>query len=73
MNPKTILGVVLIVLGAAALIFPVITYTTHEPHDFFGVQFTTEKQNTLLIPTIVGGLVLIGGIVTVVVASRKTA
>jgi uncharacterized membrane protein len=73
MNPKMMLGVVLIVLGAAGLIFPVITYTTHEPHNFFGLQFTTEKEETILIPAIVGGLVLIGGIAVVVVASRKSA
>jgi uncharacterized membrane protein len=66
-----IIGIVLIILGAAGLIFPVITYTTHEPVNFFGIHFTTEKQETILIPGIVGGLVLVGGIAVVVVASRK--
>ena len=71
MKPMTI-GIILIVLGIVGLLFPVITYTTHEPVNFFGVQFTAEKQNTILIPSIVGGLALVGGIAVVVVASRKS-
>jgi hypothetical protein len=73
MKQTMIIGIVLIVLGAAALIFPVITYTTREPVNFFGLQFTHEKENTVLIPGIVGGLALAGGIAVVVVASKKTA
>ena len=72
MKPMT-LGIILIVLGVAALIFPVITYTTREPTNIFGLQFTTEKQNTVLIPSIVGGLALVGGIAVSVVASRKSS
>ncbi len=57
----------------AGLIFPVITYTTREPVDFLGFHSTVDKQNTVLIPGIVGGLLLVGGIAVVVVASRKSA
>ena len=71
MKRNMIIGIVLIILGAAGLIFPVITYTTHEPVNFLGLQFTAEKEKTILIPGIVGGLVLIGGIAMAVVASRK--
>jgi uncharacterized membrane protein len=67
-----IIGIVLIVLGVVALIFPVITYTTREPVDVLGFHFTADKQNTVLIPSIVGGLLLVGGIAVVVVASRKS-
>jgi hypothetical protein len=66
-----ILGIVLIILGAAGLIFPVITYTSREPVNIFGLQFTAEKQKTVLIPGIVGVLALAGGIAVVVSASRK--
>jgi uncharacterized membrane protein len=71
MKSTMILGIVLIVLGAAGLIFPVVTYTTHEPVNFLGIEFTAEKQKTVLIPGIVGGLLMVGGIAVVVVASRK--
>ena len=73
MKPIMILGVVLIVLGVVGLIFPVITYTSREPVNFFGLQFTAETQKTVLIPGIVGGLLLVGGIAVVVVQSRKSA
>jgi uncharacterized membrane protein HdeD (DUF308 family) len=73
MKQTTIIGVILIVLGVVGLIFPVITYTTREPVNFFGVQFTTEKHNTVLIPGIVGGLALVGGIAVVVAGSRKSS
>jgi uncharacterized membrane protein len=73
MKQSMIIGMVLIVLGLVGLIFPVITYTTREPSNFLGIEFTTEKQNTILIPSIVGGLALIGGIAVVVASARKTA
>ena len=73
MKQSMIIGIILIVLGVVGLVFPVITYTTREPVDLFGVQFTAEKQKTVLIPGIVGGLALVGGIAIVVASSRKSA
>lgn len=73
MKPTMILGIVLIVLGVAGLIFQGITYTTREKVvDLPGLQVTAEKHKTIPIPAIVGGLALAGGIVTVV-ASKKSA
>ena len=51
--------------------FPVITYTTREPVDFLGFHSTVDKHNTVLIPGIVGGVALVGGIAVVVVGARK--
>lgn len=73
MKQSMIIGVVLIVLGIAGLIFPVITYTSREPVNFLGFHFTAERQKTVLIPGIVGGLALIGGIAVVAASSRKAA
>ena len=73
MKQTMIIGIILIVLGVVGLVFPVITYTTREPVNFFGLEFTAEKQKTILIPGIVGGLALVGGIAVVVVASRKSS
>lgn len=73
MKPNMIIGIVLIVLGVVGLLFPVINYTTREPVNVFGFHLgTVDKQNTLVIPGIVGGLALVGGIAVVVVASRKS-
>jgi hypothetical protein len=67
-----IIGIVLIVLGVAGLVFQGISYTTHEKVvDVGGLQVTAEKRKTVPIPAIVGGLALAGGIAIVVVASRK--
>ena len=71
MRPTMILGIVLIVLGVLGLVFPAITYTTREPVNVFGLHFTHDKQETILIPGIVGGLLLVGGLAVVVVGSRK--
>jgi hypothetical protein len=72
MKPTMIIGIVLIVLGVAGLVFQGISYTTREKVvDIGGLQVTAEKRKTIPIPLIVGGLALAGGIAVVVVASRK--
>jgi len=73
MKQSMIIGIILIVLGVAGLLFPVFTYTTREPVNFFGLQFTAEKHNTVIIPGIVGGLALIGGIAVIVAGARKSS
>ena len=74
MKPTMIIGIVLIVLGVAGLVFQGISYTTREKVvDLPGLQVTAEKQKTIPIPAIVGGLALAGGIAVVVVASKKSA
>jgi len=74
MKPTMIIGIVLIVLGVAGLVFQGITYTTREKVVDIGVlQVTAEKEKTIPIPAIVGGLALAGGVAIVVVAARKKA
>ena len=73
MKPTMIIGIVLIILGVVGLVFQGITYTTREKvAEVGGVQVTAEKQKTIPIPAIAGGLALAGGIAVVVVASRKS-
>lgn len=73
MKQSMIIGIILIVLGVVGLIFPVITYTSREPVNVFGFKFTAETQKTVLIPGIVGGLALVGGIAIVVASSKRSA
>ena len=71
MKRTMIIGIILIVLGVAALAFQGISYTTREKVvDIGGLQVTTEARKTIPIPLIAGGAALIGGI-AVVVVSRK--
>jgi hypothetical protein len=72
MKPLMILGIVLIVLGAVGLVVQGVTYTTREKVlDLGSLQVTEEKEKTVPVPLVAGGLALVAGIAVVVVASRK--
>ena len=72
MKPMMIVGLLLIVLGVAGVGFQGISYTSREKVvDIGGLEITAETRKTIPVPLIVGGLALVAGIGTVVVASRK--
>ena len=72
MNPKTILAVILIVVGVLVFAYQGITYTTREKVvDLGPLQMTAEKTKTLPLPPILGAIALVGGIVLLVVGNRK--
>jgi hypothetical protein len=74
MKPISIVGVLLIVFGIVALIYQGITYTTRETViDIGPLKATTERQKTVPLPPVVGGLALVGGIVLMVAGARKTS
>jgi hypothetical protein len=72
MKPLTILGVVLIVLGALALAYQRITYTTRETVlDVGPIEATAERQKTVALPPVLGAAALAAGVIVLVVSSRK--
>jgi uncharacterized membrane protein len=72
MKPPMLVGIILIVLGIVALAYQGITYTTREKVlDIGPVEATAEKQKTIPLPPIVGGLALVGGVILVATAARK--
>jgi hypothetical protein len=72
MKAYTLTGIILIVIGIVALAYQGITYTTREKViDLGPIQMTAEKTKTLPLPPIVGGVAIVGGIVLLVVGSRK--
>ncbi|MFA4918490.1 MAG: hypothetical protein WC581_04475 [Thermodesulfovibrionales bacterium] len=72
MKTNTLIGIILIVIGIVALAYQGITYTTREKVvDIGPIQMTAEKTKTLPLPPIVGAVALVGGIVLLVVGSRK--
>lgn len=74
MKPIMIIGIVLIVLGVAGIVFQGVTYTTCEKIAEVGdIKVTAEKQKTVPLPLIMGGLALVGGIAIVIVAARNPA
>ena len=72
-TPAMLIGIALIVLGVIALAYQGITYTTREKVvDLGPLKVTAQKEKTIPLPPILGGLALAGGIVLVVVAGRKS-
>ena len=72
MRPKIVIAIILIALGIVAFAYQGITYTTREKVvDLGPIQMTAEKTKTLPLPPIVGAIALVGGIVLLVLGSRK--
>lgn len=74
MKSFTIIGIVLVLLGALALIYQGINYTrTEKILDIGPIHATAEKHERLSIPPILGAGVLIGGIVLLVAGAKQKA
>jgi len=72
MKTNTLLGIILIIVGVVAFAYQGITYTTREKViDVGPLHMTAERTRTLPLPPIVGGLALVGGVVLLVMGSRK--
>ncbi len=72
MKTVTILGIALIVLGIVAFAYQGITYTTREKViDLGPLQATVDKEQTIPLPPLVGGLALVGGIALLIVGARR--
>jgi len=72
-NPITLIGIALIVLGIVALAYQGITYTSREKIiDIGPFQATADTQKTIPLSPLLGGLALAGGIVLVVVGAKKS-
>jgi drug/metabolite transporter (DMT)-like permease len=72
MRTATIVGILLVVVGVVALIYQGITYTSEQTVFELGpVDVQAEERRRIPLPPILGALALIGGIVLIVVGSRK--
>ncbi len=72
MKQTMLIGIVLIVLGLAALAYQGITYTTREKIiDIGPIQATHETKKTIPLSPILGGIALAGGIVLVIMGGAK--
>lgn len=68
-----ILGVVLIALGVLALAYQGISYTKREKIlDIGPLQATAEREKTIPLPPLVGGLSLAGSIALVIIGAVKS-
>jgi uncharacterized membrane protein YidH (DUF202 family) len=73
MKPAGIIGIILIAIGIIALAYGGITYTKREKViDAGPLQVSADKEKTIPLPPVLGGICLVGGIVLVVVGNRQT-
>jgi hypothetical protein len=67
-----VVAIVLIAIGVVSLAYQGITYTTREKVlDIGPIKATAEKEKTIPLPPILGGLALAGGVVLLVVGARR--
>jgi drug/metabolite transporter (DMT)-like permease len=72
MKPAVIVGVILIVIGAVALAYQGVTYTTQEKVvDLGPLKVEAKKERTIPLPPLLGALLLVGGVVLVAVSARR--
>ena len=73
MKPISLLGVVLIVLGIAALVISHVTWTETKPLVDLGLfEINSHEQHTVWIPTAAGVMAVLAGI-GLVFAGRRVA
>ena len=71
MKPISVAGVILIVLGLAALVYQGITYTSRETVvDIGPLHATADRQKTLPLPPALGIVAVAGGVALLVTGVR---
>lgn len=69
-----LIGIVLIVLGVIGLVAGGISWTEREKVvDLGPLEVTTENRESIPLPPVIGGLLLVAGVVLLVANGRKTA
>lgn len=72
MKPLMIVGIAMILLGIVALSYGRITYTTKEKVvDIGPLQATAEREKSIPLPPVLGGLLLVGGVGLVAFGNKK--
>jgi uncharacterized membrane protein len=70
----TLVGIVLIILGIVAFVYQGISYTSREKVIEVGpLQASVDTKKTIPLLPLLGGLVFVGGIVLVVVGTKKSS
>lgn len=74
MKSLSLVGILLVVLGALALAYQGITYTRQEKVlDVGPIHATKDTQEHISLPPLLGGLALIGGVALMVAGARRKA
>ncbi|MGA8223166.1 MAG: hypothetical protein WB780_16065 [Candidatus Acidiferrales bacterium] len=72
MKSITVLGILLAVLGALALVYQGFNYTHRERvFDVGSIHATRDDHERVSIPPLVGGLALAGGVVLLLIGAKQ--
>ncbi len=72
MKPAGIVGILLIAIGIIALAYGGFSYTQREKViDAGPLQISADKQKTVPLPPILGGLCLVGGVVLLLAGNKR--
>ncbi len=72
MTTTRLIGIILIVVGAVALAYHGITYTTREKVLQIGpLEATKKTEKTIPLPPLLGGVALAAGIVLIIVEAKR--
>jgi hypothetical protein len=72
MRPLVVVGVVLVVLGVAALAYQGITYTSREKVVELGpLKVEAARERTIPLPPVAGAVAVVAGLVLVIVGGRR--
>ena len=73
MKPVLLIGIALILLGIVALSYERITYTTKEKViDIGPIHATAEREKSIPLPPLLGGLALVAGIGLVAIGYKRS-
>ena len=74
MKNITFVGIALIVMGLAALVYQGVTYTTRETIvDLGPIHATAERQRTFPVPPVLGIAAVAGGVALLIAGVRQRA
>ena len=72
MSGKTILGILLIVLGALAIAYRGFTYTTQKKEvDIGSLEINKKEHHEVDFPPLLGALAVVGGVAVLVLDRRR--
>jgi uncharacterized membrane protein HdeD (DUF308 family) len=73
MKPIVLAGVVLLILGVAALAYQGFSYTTRDTVvDIGPVEVEADRQRNVSLPPVIGIAAVVGGVVLIAVGMRKS-
>ena len=74
MKSISLIGILLIVLGVAALAYQGINYTSRDTVlDIGPIHATADREKTILLPPVLGGVVVAAGVALLIAGARKQA